>query len=107
MKCVYCKQDPCRLTCVMAPKSRMTPRYRIVDGIMIRRSFGHRYTSKIAGKYVIFRAVLRDSGAIRSWESVYSHHSQGARIAGVGTFTLKDCVRLTNDLLVNSFTTPI
>jgi hypothetical protein len=104
MSCPYCKQHvPDELhkpVCPLAEKRRRQSLRRKVAGISLQRSIGRRYVCMIAGKHVIFRAILRDSGSVRSWESVYSDWAHGPRNAGTLTHGLRDCVIATQHKIV-------
>jgi len=81
--------------------SRGSPLRRKVAGIILQKSIGRRYVSRIAGQTVIFRAVLRPNGNVKSWESVYAESLEHPRKAGVMTFGLRDCVIATQHKIVD------
>jgi len=81
--------------------SRGSPLRRKVAGITLQKTIGRRYVSVIAGKFVIFRAMLRDSGTVRSWESVFSEYNGAPRHAGAMTCGLRDCVIATQHKVID------
>jgi hypothetical protein len=79
--------------------SRGSPLRRKVAGHVLQKTVGRRYVSVIAGKTVIFRAFVRPSGNVRSWESVFSDSPSSPRHPGVMACGLANCVRLTADMI--------